>query len=96
MTLGQIVEAVGWALRGLAVALGAVALAGCSTLVQTRVITPPPDLLLDCPEPDRRIVTNEDLTNGYLDMRGALRACNADKAALRTWAVEAERDNPDD
>lgn len=48
----------------------------------------------DCPEPKPRLVTNEDLTNGYLDMRGALRRCNVDKKALRAWAESATAENP--
>ena len=55
---------------------------------------PPAELMADCVEPRPRLVTNEDLTNGYLDMRQALRVCNADKKALRAWAEEVTAENP--
>ncbi|UCR81436.1 Rzl protein [Brevundimonas phage AA] len=58
------------------------------------VLTPPAELMAECPEPNPRLVTNEDLTNGYLDMRGALRRCNADKAGLRAWAASVIAGNP--
>ncbi|KAF1043418.1 MAG: hypothetical protein GAK35_02202 [Herbaspirillum frisingense] len=49
-------------------------------------VTPPSDLLNDCPHaaaPDR---TNAGLANYVKAEQDALDNCNADKAALRAWA----------
>ena len=70
-------------------------LSACAGKTHYNILVPPTDLMADCPEPKPRLVTNEDLTIGYLDMRQALRVCNADKAALRAWAVEATAENKD-
>jgi hypothetical protein len=58
----------------------AAALTGCAT----QVLNPPPGYLLeDCPEPTVSYKTNGDLARAINDLRGALRLCNDDKAALR-------------
>lgn len=82
---------------GIAGVLLVMALGGCNTIRPVaQLITPPADLMADCPEPSSDAATNEELVNRFLDMRGALRRCNADKEALRTWSAEATKDNPDD
>lgn len=72
-------------------------LGACSSLPGgTTILVPSADLLANCPEPSSDAATNEDLVNRFLDMRNALRRCNADKRALRTWAEEVQKDNPKD
>lgn len=65
-------------------------LTGCSTTKYVPVVErelPPAHLLQDCPEPVTiRPVVNSDLLLALNDWRNALRSCNADKAALRSWA----------
>lgn len=70
-------------------------LTGCSTTKHVPVVArevrelPPAHLLQDCPEPAPiRPVVNSDLLLVLNHWRNALRACNADKAALRAWAAE--------
>ncbi len=69
--------------------LGLMLLTGCGT-VQTEYIRelPPASLLEDCQVPQIVLRTNQDLATHIVDLRGALRACNQDKAALREWAKE--------
>ena len=72
------------------------ALGACGTLKPVAQISvPPADLLADCPEPSSDFRTNGDLAVGFVNMRGALRRCNADKAALRAWTAEVTKENPD-
>jgi hypothetical protein len=47
--------------------------------------TVPTDLLAVCPGYDGPLVDNGDLANAYIAERQGLRACNADKEALREW-----------
>lgn len=83
-----------WAMAGVSLVM---ACGACTTARPVaQLITPPADLMADCPEPSSDAATNEELVNRFLDMRGALRRCNADKQALRTWSEEAKRENPDD
>lgn len=65
-------------------------LSGCNSVpvVKERSVGPPVQYIQDCTEP----VAQHPLTNGALgqyalDARGALQACNKDKAALREWAA---------
>lgn len=84
--------------RTLAGLLGAslLILGACKTVPsEVTILAPPADLMADCPEPSSSAVTNEDLVNRFIDMRGALRACNADKRALRSWTAEVQKANPD-
>jgi len=69
----------------------ALLLAGCGSLPhpEVRVLTPPEDLLRDCPFAARPLATNKDLAEAYLEVRSVLQLCNNDKAALREWAREA-------
>lgn len=70
-------------------------LGACATApTRTVISTPPADLVQDCPEPASDFQTNADLVTGFLDMRQALRVCNADKAALRLWISEVSKENP--
>lgn len=70
-------------------------LGACSSLhPKVTILIPPEDLMQDCPEPSSSAATNEDLVNRFIDMRAALRVCNADKRALRSWSAEVEKANP--
>lgn len=55
--------------------------AGCATMQQP--ITIPPHLLMVCPEPAMRVLTNGEMASTLNNYHWALRACNDDKAALR-------------
>lgn len=59
-----------------------------------RVVTPPDALLQDCPEPSGEayggLRTIGDTLVYTLAVKAALRACNADKEALRVWAEEVQ------
>lgn len=48
-------------------------------------VTPPSELLADCPAPVGNAKTNEDVADWLLAYKGALRTCNVDKQALRDW-----------
>jgi len=64
-------------------------LSGCATAPPVTLIQrekPPAHLLLDCPLPAQEFRTNADLLAHILALRGSLRGCNDDKAALREWA----------
>ena len=74
-------------------------LCACSTVSQSIVLTPPSNLLADCPQPPlpEGIMQSHDLrgyslavTRHLVDVQHALDLCNADKAALRQWVQEAE------
>jgi hypothetical protein len=61
-------------------------LVGCAA---TPVIEQPPASLLGpCTVASRALVTNIDLFIYTLELRTALRDCDDDKTALRTWAKE--------
>lgn len=47
--------------------------------------TVPADLLASCHGYDGPLVDNGDLAQAYITERQGLRACNADKEALRRW-----------
>jgi hypothetical protein len=64
----------------------AAALSGCAVLSPPPAATPPWALLEDCPEPAAQVRTNGDLVRHIRALRDALRSCNDDKAALRSWA----------
>lgn len=64
-------------------------MASCATVAPKSVkVTPPMTFMVDCPEPEVDTATNGGLAKGITDLRGALRLCNNDKAALREWAKE--------
>jgi hypothetical protein len=70
-----------------AVAAALMALQGCATLPDTAKAYPPASLIQDCPEPAYTVRTNGQLASAVLALKGALAACNSDKAALRAWSV---------
>lgn len=73
------------------IVLMAVAFTGCASVRPSPVkITPPPELLQDCQEPEQAIKTNGELVGYALSLRDALRGCNRDKQALREWAEEGK------
>jgi hypothetical protein len=49
------------------------------------VIVPPADLTADCAEPAGSVKTNQEVSVYLLDLRDALRSCNAQLGALRDW-----------
>lgn len=49
------------------------------------VIVPPADLTQDCAEPAGSVGTNQEVSVYLLDLRDALRGCNAQLGALRDW-----------
>jgi hypothetical protein len=73
---------------------------GCSparTKTEIITLTPPGTLLLPVAEPALSGSRNRDLLDYALRLRTALREANADKAALRVWAIDsAARPNSKD
>ena len=72
------------------IGLGSLFLTGCVTpsIVKEYVYVHddlPSTLLADCPGYDGPLVNNGDLAQAYIAERQGLRACNADKEALREW-----------
>lgn len=61
-------------------------LVGCASTPV--VVQPPASLLGPCTVASRAVVTNIDLFTYTLELRSALRDCDDDKSALRTWAKE--------
>lgn len=62
--------------------------AGCAALPGPPVkMLPPAELLQACQEPPGDAQTNGSMAVWLQGLRGALAACNADKAALREWAA---------
>lgn len=57
------------------------ALTGCATAPQKTV---PESLLAECPRPSVDVRTHAGMAQGLLDYNAALRACNDDKAAIRS------------
>jgi len=49
------------------------------------------ELLADCKERPVKLETNGDIIIAYQSVRGDLKRCNADKAALRAWAKEIKK-----
>ena len=73
--------------------------AGCSSKVQTKILTPPENLLADCqtPESPAGLSTATNFrefsiaaTRHIIDQRKALDMCNGDKAALREWSRKVQ------
>jgi hypothetical protein len=66
-----------------------VLLSGCAT-TKTLTVTvkeyPPEYLTQDCPAPASIAKKNGELVKDIAALRGAIRTCNVDKAALREWA----------
>jgi hypothetical protein len=61
---------------------------GCTTLTKTSppvVIEPPADLSQACQEPGGDVSTNQGMAVYLLDLRDALRGCNAQLQSLRDW-----------
>ncbi len=66
-------------------ALGFV-LMGCGAVLPvTDKAYPPVGLVQDCPVPRYRMEYNKDLAEAIVLLKGALKECNNDKAALRLW-----------
>ncbi len=68
-----------------------VSLTACGTLSAPLVpppvkLLPPASLLQEAPEPEFLGVTNLDLAEWALALRGVVRSLNADKRALKEWA----------
>jgi hypothetical protein len=72
-------------LTGLLVLSLTLSLAGCGS---TLLLVPPSDLLEDCPTSDYPVLTNQDLARLAVDRANDVARCNADKKALREWAVQ--------
>lgn len=67
--------------------LTALLMASCATVApKDSRILPPVELLQDCAEPPGAFQTNGALAGYLIELRDALRGCNADKRALREWA----------
>lgn len=74
------------------VILGLLACCGCTTLHSQSppvVIMPPADLTQDCAEPAGSVGTNQEVSIYLLDLRDALRGCNAQLGALRGWLKDS-------
>lgn len=72
------------------IGLGSLFLTACSTqsVIKEYVYvhdTLPEELLKECPGYSGAVITNGDLAAAYLAEKQGLRACNADKEALREW-----------
>lgn len=72
----------------IAVLVVALVLTGCATTERIVSITPPADLLADCPKRPVALETWGDLAIAYRTRDQDVDRCNADKAALRLWAKE--------
>lgn len=71
--------------------LSILALAGCASappVVKVQVIQPPADLTQACQEPAQAVQTTRDMVTYLLDLRDALRGCNAQLESLRQWEVD--------
>lgn len=67
---------------------------GCATLTKTAppvVIVPPADLTQVCQEPAGSVQTNQELATYLLDLRDALRGCNAQLSSLRDWITHTQK-----
>jgi hypothetical protein len=66
--------------------------AGCAAVKapQTGFLTPPAELMADCPAPQGSAATNGDLVQWILDLRASLADCNNDKASLRDWSAHSQ------
>lgn len=72
------------------IGLGSLSLTACVTpsVIKEYVYvhdTLPEELLKECPGYSGAVITNGDLAAAYLAEKQGLRACNADKEALREW-----------
>lgn len=76
-----------WILPPLALFL--ISCASKPPVVKTEILrlTPPAELLAACPEPSLQGETYRAIVAHALDIKQALRRCNADKQALRDWAA---------
>lgn len=59
-----------------------------SKQVETRFAIPPAELMADCVRRTVKLEVNGDLAVAYQTRDNDLARCNADKAALRSWASE--------
>lgn len=67
-------------------------LAGCVSIPQVHIVTPPEDLTSGCPDVfTPPIRTNGDLLSGYLAYRQAHQSCKDAEAALQEWAAGVNR-----
>ena len=78
------------------IGLASLSLPACSTpsVIKEYVYvhdTVPSNLLADCPGYDGPLVNNGDLAQAYITERQGLRACNADKEALREWNAKRSK-----
>lgn len=74
--------------------VGLLACGGCATLTHTAppvVIVPPADLTQACQEPAGSVQTNQELATYLLDLRDALRGCNAQLSSLRGWITHTQK-----
>lgn len=79
-------------IKVLALVATALTLSACGTVhVRTLTLTPPTTLMQDCPETDIALHVNGDLVKKIRSLRVDLKHCNADKAALRDWSLEAAK-----
>lgn len=79
--------------RNLLVAVMVMACCACTTLHSQSppvVIVPPADLTQDCAEPAGSVGTNQEVSVYLLDLRDALRGCNAQLGALRAWLKDSD------
>ena len=78
--------------RNLLIACVVMACGACTTLHSTSppvMIQPPADLTQDCQEPAGSVGTNQEVSVYLLDLRDALRGCNAQLGALRKWYTDS-------
>jgi len=70
-------------------------LTACGSITTVSLPALPPDTLLqDCSATALPTgpLTNKDLAQNILDLRGDVASCNADKAALRGWKAQQNKD----
>lgn len=73
---------------------GLLACCGCTTLHSQSppvVIDPPADLVQACAEPAGSVGTNQEVSVYLLDLRDALRGCNAQLSSLRDWLANSSK-----
>lgn len=65
---------------------------GCTTLTRATppvVLAPPDALVQDCAGPAGSVQTNQEMAVYLLDLRDALRGCNANLRAIRDWVASS-------
>ena len=80
--------------RNVLTAVMVMACCACTTLHSQSppaVIAPPADLVQDCAEPAGSVGTNQEVSVYLLDLRDALRGCNAQLGALRDWLINSKK-----